>query len=74
MSNALDEAREEELDDTERAILQYFWREKRDVTRWVGWDDDEFQAKLETYYPHLLAAVKNLEVAEKTLDAIVESL
>ena len=61
-----------DLTDEDRVMLRYFQREKGDMTRWVGWE--RVQPILQERYPELLKAQHDLEVAEKTLDAIVRGL
>ena len=60
------------LTEEQVSIIQYFWAKKGDLTVWTGWD--ECQDILEHHHPEVLAAVRALEIAEKTLDTLVSSL
>jgi len=52
--------------------LRYFYEEKGDMTRWTGWDDA--LPALKEYHPELLEAMRQLDIAERTLTAILRAL
>jgi hypothetical protein len=56
----------------ERRSIAYFHQEKGDVTRWAEWQD--VQLILQEHHPELLKALRDVEIAEKTLDAIIRTL
>lgn len=56
----------------EIGALKYFWQEKGDVTRYVGWK--QLQPKLAEHHPEVLAALSNLKVAYKTVSAVISVL
>lgn len=60
---------EEEYQDN-LATLAYFWREKRDIGRWIGWVN--FKEKLASRDPVLYAAIMNYDNAERLLDRLLK--
>ena len=56
----------------ELRMVVYFWQERRDLTRFVSWE--ELEPVLRVSHPHLLDAIERLRSAEKTVDAIVDSI
>lgn len=60
------------LTEDDKAMISYFWTERGDMTRWVFWE--EKLPDIEKELPHLIDAMRRLESAQKTLDAIVRSL
>jgi hypothetical protein len=62
----------EELTEEDYRMVMYFYLEKGDVTRWCSWEDkqDLFKEK----HPELLHAFKQVEIAEKTLNAVIEKI
>ncbi len=60
------------LSESDIDSLVYFWKEKRDLTRWVGWN--ERIGDIEKELPQLVYAVRQLEIMEKIIDAIIEGL
>lgn len=52
--------------------LRYFWTEKRDLTRWSGWEDN--LALIQAEFPELLKAWNDLRYAQKIMDLVVGSL
>lgn len=53
-------------------MVKYFWQDKGDVKRWCDWE--KRLPDFERERPEIPAAVRALVVAERTLDAICESL
>jgi len=53
-------------------MVRYFWQEKRDITRWCEWESK--LPDFERERPEIPAAVRALIAAERTLNAICESL
>ena len=60
------------LTQEDRAMIAYFITEKGDVTRWCEWD--EKKAQVEKEMPELIEALKRLDIAERTLSAIVKTI
>jgi hypothetical protein len=54
-------------------MLRYFWKEKGDLTRYIKWGEPDFQAELEQLFPEIPAAMKQFEVAERTLTAVLDA-
>ncbi len=55
--------------DDDKRMICHFIREKGDITRWTDWE--ERKADIGVEYPELIAALDNLIIAERTLNAIV---
>ena len=51
--------------------LQYF-HEKSDVTSWLGWE--ECIPSLEAHHPEVLAAIRDLDISERILEAVINNL
>ncbi len=56
----------------DRRMISYFINHKGDITRWTGWENKKAQVQEE--YPELIAALNAVEVAERTLEAIVSKI
>lgn len=54
----------------DRLMVDYFIREKGDITRWSAWE--QRKPVIAAEYPELIAALKQVTIAERTLDAVVE--
>lgn len=52
--------------------LQYFHREKGDITRWAHWESKRWL--FEDEFPELVKAMEMATTAIKLLDVVVESL
>ena len=52
--------------------LRYFWEDKADITRWVGFE--KLLPALEQEYPEILKAWKDYQTADRTLTAILRGL
>ncbi|HEC72396.1 MAG: hypothetical protein ACTSW7_01455 [Candidatus Thorarchaeota archaeon] len=61
-----------ELTEEDINSIQYFLLEKGDVTRYVCWE--EIRHSVKRHFPELIDAIKRLESAERTLNAIVKNL
>lgn len=61
-----------QVTDEDRRMVHYFIKEKDDITRWCDWEARK--GIIEAEYPELIAALRNLETAQRTLDAIVERI
>jgi len=62
----------EQVSDEELDMIRYFHKEKGDFTRYVEWE--KLEPILRKSHPHLFDAIARLESAQKTLDAIIDSL
>lgn len=64
--------KDEEPSDTEvaRAMIKYFWGEKRDIERWVGYDGEW----MGEHMPHILHLWVEYREAKKRLDAAIKDL
>lgn len=60
------------LTDDDLHDLQYAFEEKDDITYCETWETQQDQIKAE--YPELIVAVNNLDIAKRTLAAIVKNL
>ncbi len=60
------------ITEEDRNNIAYFIKEKGDIERWVNWE--ERKEDIEAEYPELIAAIKQVEIAERTLAAIVEKI
>lgn len=60
------------LDEEEIQQIQYFHEYKGDVTRWCGWD--EAIPRIKQYHPHLLKAIRSVQIANRILDDVVKCL
>ena len=69
---AIVKTKKTKLTEEDISCLQYFHQEKRDMTRWVGWE--EAAPLIKEQYPHLWDAHQRMLSAERTLDIIVKSL
>ena len=58
--------------DIDRNMISYFIKEKGDITRWSSWE--KRKKDIGSEYPELIAALNNLTIAERTLNAIVEKI
>ena len=58
--------------DSDRNMIVYFIQEKGDIERWSSWN--ERKVDIEAEYPELIAALKAVFIAKKTLNAIVEKI
>lgn len=61
-----------QLTDEERNSLRFLHQERGGMERHVRWE--EFQPILERWHPELLKAHRDLIVAQRILDILVESL
>jgi len=52
--------------------MQYFHKEKGDITRFCDWEKLKPLVRLE--YPEVIAAMAALKVAERTLDAAIYNM
>ena len=50
------------------AMLKYFWQDKGNLERWVGWE--ETKAK----YPEVVKAWDDYKISMKILDCVIECL
>ncbi len=55
--------------DADKSMICYFIQEKGDINRWSSWE--ERKADIGAEYPELIAALNNLIIAKRTLNAIV---
>lgn len=53
-------------------MIDYFLNEKNDIERWSSWAARK--PDIEAEYPEFIAALKQLEIAEKTLSAVAKSM
>lgn len=60
------------LSESDKEMISYFWEECGDLKRWSAWQEKLPAIKEE--YPELVAAVENLEIAKRTISAIVKSI
>lgn len=60
------------ITDSDRNAIVYFIKEKGDITRWCDWK--EKKEEIEKKYPELIAALKNVTIAERTLAAVVKTI
>lgn len=60
------------LSNEDKNSICYFITEKGDVTRWTGWESKK--SDIEAEFPELIHALKMLEIAKKTLAAVVKSI
>lgn len=63
---------EKKLTDEDYSMIQYFHREKGDVTRWCGWEEAKEHLKVE--HPALWHAFQQVEISNQILDALLEKL
>jgi len=54
------------------AMLEFFYSERGDMSRWVEWD--RVKPLIRKEYPEVLDALERLNVAERTLDAVVNKM
>lgn len=54
--------------------IQYFWQEKGDLERWVGWNDPETQQRIIAACPELVKLWNDYKTAERLLNLIVENI
>jgi len=60
------------ITDSDKNMICYFIQEKGDITRWCDWEKRKTDIAIER--PELIAAINNLEIAKRTLSAIVENI
>jgi hypothetical protein len=60
------------LTEEDKNMIIYFWTEKGDLERWIGWP--EAKARLEQSRPEVLKAWNDYKMAIRTMDVMVESL
>ena len=60
------------LTDEDYSMLQYFWQEKGDVTRWSEWK--EKKALFKVQHPELIDALNRYDSALRTLNIIVDNI
>jgi hypothetical protein len=53
-------------------MIDYFINQKGDITRWCHWE--KRKEEIEKEYPELIAALNNLTIAERTLNAVVKNI
>lgn len=53
-----------------RSMIRYFWEEKGDIERWVGYDP----VWMEKHMPHILYLWNEYKDAKQRLDAVIKSL
>ena len=56
----------------DRSMIVYFIQEKGDIRRWSQWE--ERKPDISEEYPELISVLAHLNVAERTLQAIVEKI
>lgn len=63
---------DEEPTDAEvvRSMLRYFWEEKDDIERWVGYDAEW----MEKHMPHILYLWNEYKESKRRLDAAIKDL
>jgi len=61
---------EERLTADDYDAIEYFHREKGDITRWSRWE--ERKPIIREIHPELVDAIERLTAAERTLLAVVE--
>lgn len=62
----------DELTESDLEMVRYFLEEKGDVTRWIRWE--EKKPLFAKHFPELIAALDALNVAERTLRAVVKAM
>lgn len=62
---------EDRLTEEDICMLKCY-HEKGDITAWVGWEQK--QAQIQAQFPELVTAVQRVEVAERTLQAVLNNL
>lgn len=60
------------LTEEDKNMIVYFIKEKGDITRWCSWESKK--QEIEEEFPELINALKQLEIAERTLNAIVNAI
>ncbi len=60
------------LTQDDKDMITYFLTEKGNVERWTGWE--KVKPDVEKELPELMHALKQLEIAEKILQAVIESI
>lgn len=60
------------MTEQDRHDLVYFWTQKRDVTRWDGWETRK-EVIRETN-PEIVHAVEQIKMCERILDLAVKNL
>jgi len=53
-------------------MIGYFLNETGDIERWSRWE--ERKGDIDAQYPELVAALKNLKIAKRTLEIIAKSV
>ena len=62
------------LTEEERRLIRYFYQEKGDITRWIASSDPEIQSIIEYWHPELMKAIRDVQIAERILGAVVLGL
>lgn len=65
-------AEPDKLTHRDLSMIEYFHKMKGDITRWAQWEEKKPLIKEE--YPELIDALERVEIAEKTLNKIVDSI
>lgn len=53
-------------------MVTYFILERGDITRWSSWE--KRKAEIAEEYPELIAALYTVDIAERTLKAVVNNM
>lgn len=62
----------EKLTEDDINMLDYFWAEKEDLERWVGWEDRKDFIK--NVKPELIEAWENYKKSKETISRIIKEL
>jgi len=60
------------LTDDDKNMVDYFWKEKGDIERWVSWEERKSEIAKEC--PALVKAWEDYKAAEAILNIVVDSL
>jgi hypothetical protein len=63
---------ENKVTDDDITMIQYFFYDKGDITRWSQWE--ERKPIIAKEYPEIIQAMDNLNIAERTLRAVINQL
>ena len=64
--------KEQKLNYGDIAMVEHFLIERGDMTRWSHWE--ERKPLFEKEFPEFIAAMKNLEIARRTLRAVINNM
>ena len=62
----------EKITKDEIVMLQYFWEEKGNIERYIGFE--VLKPKLEKQFPEVLKAWNDYKASERILDAVMSTL